>query len=180
MKIQFIVLKIYSSIFKRIHSWGLLSLLLLIYLTSVSIKSPMMVRLFGRIGLMSLHVFCGFILGLFFIIIAYNFLLTTFFKNKKGGEESKTAPTPGIDYQESGKRLLVDCIFYTFIFLICLLGILYYAMRAFSLETFFISQAAVSLLHVIVGWFFMSIVLIKYYLTMVRWFHDVSHYLRED
>ncbi len=178
MKIQFLVLKIYSSIVKRIHSWGLLSLILLLYLSSLAIKFPIMVTLFGRLGLMSLHVFCGFILILFLFIIAYNYLLTTIFK--KNNREEKIAGLNILPAQEFGKRFLVDFLFYLSLFLVCFLGILYYVIKVYALEGIFFSQNVASLIHVIVGWFIISIVFIRYYLTTIQWFREVSYYLRED
>lgn len=179
MKIQFLVLKIYSSIIKRIHSWGLLSLILLIYLSSLAIKLPIMVTLFSRLGLMTLHVFCGFITVFFLIIMAYNFLLDTIFKKDSPGDEKKKG-SGILSPHESGNRFLVELLFYSSFFVVCFLGVVYYVIKEFSLQGTYFSQNVASLAHVIVGWFFISIVFIRYYLKITQWFSDVFQYLREN
>ena len=178
MKIRFLILKIYSSIFKRIHSWGLLILIGLVFLSSIGLKFQLTLTLFGRLGLMSLHLFCGFLLVLFFTIISYNYILTKLSGKQILGDDSSGIHSPPIEL--SGKRLLVDKIFYVLLSIVCLLGLLYYFIQAFSIDFYLFNQNAISLLHVIFGWFFISIVLIKYYLTFISWFVGMNSYLRDN
>jgi len=128
---------------------------------------------------MTLHVFCGFITVFFLIIMAYNFLLDTIFKKDSPGDEKKKG-SGILSPHESGNRFLVELLFYSSFFVVCFLGVVYYVIKEFSLQGTYFSQNVASLAHVIVGWFFISIVFIRYYLKITQWFSDVFQYLREN
>ena len=173
MKVQQIVLRIYTSLYKRIHSWGIFILLGLLFATSTALKLPMAMKLFSRIGLMSVHVFSGFSLLLIFILLAYNYLLGLPNNGKQDTEDDDFSTLP------SGNQRLINSVYYAFLFVLCSLGLVYYFVRSFSINGSFFNQNLISLSHVIVGWFFLSIFFVKFYLTIIQWIEEVFSYLRE-
>lgn len=175
MRFRRVVQKLYSSIYKRIHSWGLFLLLVLLYASSMGLKSPALLEVFGWLGLMSLHVLSGFGLVLAFVIISYNYLQRRFFPLKSAIHLSSAEQ----NLQQTGGRFLVNLAFYSMLMLVCCLGLIYYFAREFSFASSFLHQSTVSLMHVIAGWFFLSLVFIKYYLSLMHWFRELVSYLRE-
>ncbi len=178
MKFQYFVLKLYSSFYKRIHSWGLLFLLLLLYSSSVGLRSPVLLMLFGRLGLMTIHVFSGFGLILVFIIIAYNYLQGSVFVKKNPPGKSRFMITHQQLIDKSGSRRIVDMLFYIMLMVVCCLGFIYYFLKEFAIYNSLIYQSTASLLHAVAGWFFLSMVFLKYYLTLIQWFREFYNYLR--
>ena len=178
MKFQQVVLKLYSSFYKRIHSWGLIILLLLLYASSLGIQYPVVLMLFGRLGLMTIHVFSGFGLILVFIILAYNYLQQSIFKKRKSSNRMNIQAIADVSPDQSSTRRIVDIIFYIMLMIVCCLGFLYYFLKEFSIYDSLIYQSTASLLHSIAGWFFLSMVFIKYYLTLKQWFRALYNYLR--
>lgn len=178
MKFQQLVLKLYSSFYKRIHSWGLIILLALLYTSSLGLQYPVILMLFGRLGLMTIHVFSGFGLILVFIIIAYDYLQQSFLRKRKPSNRMDFQPILVESSSQSGSRRIVDIVFYIMLMIVCCLGFLYYLLKEFSIYDVLIHQSTASLLHSIAGWFFLSMVFVKYYLTLRQWFRALYNYLR--
>jgi hypothetical protein len=179
MRFQGIIFRLFSSIYRRIHSWGIFTLLVLLYLSSAGLKSTLALYLFGRIGLMSVHVFSGFFLFIIFVLIAHNYLIKFFFsKNREELVHIQSQLGPDL-VQGTGPRFFIDLAFYLVLLLICGLGLVYYFFKSYSIDFYLVNQTTISLSHTIAGWFFLSLAFVKYYLTFIHWFRDVLKYLRE-
>lgn len=178
MRIQQIISKLNSSIYKRLHSWGLLLLLVPLYISSVGLKSPAMLKLFGWLGLMSIHIISGFGLTLAFMILAYNYLQRILFP-AKALPNSHGHSHAAIYESSAGPRHLVEFIFYFALMTVCFFGLYYYVTKEFNFDGFIFHSSTISLLHAIAGWFFLSVVFVRYYLTLIHWFRDFYIYLRE-
>ncbi len=179
MTIRIILIRLLSSVYRRIHSWGVFFLLILLYLSSAGLKSDLALYLFGRIGLMSIHVFSGFVMFLVFIILAHNVIIKRFLAGGNGNPEEiqrQLGPDP---VRGSGLRFLVDLVFYLVLLVISSLGLVYYLLKNWAFTSGALNPISISLIHAIGGWFFLSLALIKYYLTFIQWYREVSTYLRE-
>lgn len=179
MKLRFIILRLYSSIYKRIHNWGLFLLLLMLYLSSIGLKSDSALQLLSKIGLMSFHVFCGFILILVTFLIGYNYLLTRFLKGTTDKYELNGEIAKDNSETTSASSRLVDIFFFLALLAVCIFGLLYYFIKTYAYSGYFLNQYFASSLHVITGWFFLSVIFIKYYLNIIRWSVDLIRYLRD-
>lgn len=174
MRFQDIVLKVYTSVFKRAHNWGLFFLLALLYLTALGIRSDNALLLFSRVGIMALHVFCGFVLAAVFVLLAYDYILRKVTRKPVSDSREDDPEEP-----EAKEYRLIDYLFYYFLIIIGTLGMMYYITRAYSLNSLVFSQITLSMAHEIIGWFFLSIIFLKYYLSIIRWFKYITRYLQE-
>lgn len=173
------ILRLYTSLYKRVHTWGVFLLLSMLYLTTFALKFPAVTKLFSRAGLMSVHVFCGFTLILVFILIAYHYLLGVTFGTDLDSEAQGTYRIITYRLISMGSRWVINILYYSFLFLVCLLGMAYYVIKTYALDTVYFSLNLAFLSHAIVGWFFLSIFFVKYYLTITQWIEEMFHYLRE-
>ena len=180
MKFQGIFFKIFSSIYKRIHSWGVFSLLVMLYLSSAGLRSTLALYLFGRLGLMTAHIFCGFFLFLVFLVLAHKTIINSnfFIRNRVDDENQRSLfsnPARGMGII----RIYVDLFFHFTLLFVCCLGLVYYFVQTCSINSILLNLTTISLFHSIAGWFFLSLAFVKYYLTIVHWFREVFAYLRE-
>ena len=179
MKPMDLVRKIISSIYKRTHSWGVFLPLAALYLTSIGLKSEMILFLFGRLGLMTIHVFFGFFLFIIFVVLGHKFFVSSgFFKrNKKAGRNKKQLSI--FPEKNHTFNYYVDVAFFIVLFFMCCLGLIYYFYKAYSVQSTIMSLTTISLFHTVVGWMFLSLAFVKYYLTFIHWLREVFAYLRE-
>lgn len=176
-RFRFVILKIYNSLYRRIHSWGLFIVLFCLYLSSFGLNSSLALSLFSRIGLVSLHILSGFGLILIIVIIGYNTVLHSLLKQNPESEPPESVQrNPSEDRRY---RPIVDVLFYLLLIVIAGLGLVYYLVKFYGLNLGLTSTYRLSLNHVILGWFTLSIVFIRYYFTIIRWFKEFLAYLRE-
>lgn len=178
MKFQLIMLKVYPAILRRIRSWGLVLLLFMLYLSAFCVRNYEITELVSHIGLSSFHVFCGFLLIVVSIVLTYDFIIGRLGLSKaKGRPRSKLSIIlPGGLRDNS---ILIDRLFYFFIFLMCFFGLLLHFVKRTSFNSFLINEIIVQIMHETIGWLFISVIFIRYYRLTVRWFGEIKRYLRE-
>ncbi len=177
MNFQANMLNIYPRILRRIRGWGLLLLLFLLYLSAYCMRNYEIMEEASHIGLSSIHVFCGFLLIIVSIILTYDFVIarqSVFNANEHHGL-SRFLPGAG----QSGDSALIERLFYFFIFLTCFFGLLLHYIKVTAFRSFIINEISIQIIHETIGWFFLSIIFIRYYRLSVRWFGKIKKYLRE-
>jgi hypothetical protein len=174
-----VVLKIYSSVYKRINSWGLILSLLMLYVSALGLQSQVLLKVFGRLGLITIHVFSGFGLILVIIIIVYDYLQSTVFSRADKGKRKKSVEHSLRTDSPSGSRYLMNLLFYVMLMIVSLLGFAYYFIKEFSINNTLLQQPVVSLYHAILGWFFLSLLFVRCFLTLKQWLREMLAYLRE-
>ncbi len=180
MTFQNIVLTVYPSIVKRIHSWVLPLVLFLSYGSIYCLKNGQVLDFFSRIGIATVHIYTGFLLILLLAILFYD-LVFRYLTRQNGNKLIKNVQTTILGRIKSiTPRTFIDYIFYLSLLFMCLVGLLLYSYR-FSFEIDCApDQTTVAIVHSICGWFFLSVVPIKYYLSLTRWYEELIAYLRAD
>ncbi len=178
MSFRSIMLRIYPAILKRIHSWGLLLLLLFLYVSAFGIRSEAVLSLISKIGILSFHVFLGFILILVIVILGYDLILGILTVQKKTNSQRGIRRFLG-NLKNADNRTLINYLFYLFLFLISGFGFLLYLIKTYSLNSLVFNQVVIAIVHESMGWLFLSILLVKYYLVIIKWFSEFKRYLRE-
>lgn len=171
MIIQESILAIYASMVKRIRSWLLPVILILLLSSAYGRTNPVVLSYFTSIQLASTHFFLGWLLGLIWLILVYDF----FFKLLTGVRDAEEAA-----WKTSRLTTLIDAVFCLLLILICVSGYLQYAIRFSAWRPFYLHRIDINLAHITLGWLFISSALIKYYLSITRWFHHLLSYLRAD
>jgi len=178
MTIQNRVLLIYRSILKRIHNW-LLPLLIIFLLGSAYGKTnPTVLTYFSWVELNALHFYGGWILCLICLLIVYDFFFRIL-----SSQSQIDPPFPLYDDRDGvPSRLmgLVNTLFYALLFLICLSGLIKYGLKILVWQRFSEYYVEINLVHLGIGWLFISSALIKFYLTFTRWLGSLISYLREE
>ena len=171
MKGQKFVIELYPSVIKRINSWILPAVLVLLYFTGFSANSDIVLEYVSRIGLRAIHSISGFILILVLVIQVYDIL------------HRSLRPLGSVDGSESEQtayRLGVDVLFYFCLASIGVLGFILYCVRILDWQPVFINQTVVFILHVGFSGFFVALVPVKYYLSFIKWYKEFLDYLREE
>jgi len=172
MKVQKIVFELYPSIIKRINSWVVPLMLILLYLSGHMSNSEIALIYISRIGLSAVHSISGFILVFALVVLVYDKIFYLYFAQP--GDRSNA---------ESGQtllRLAIDVVFYIILGCISCLGLFLYVMRFFNWDPVFLDRPVLFIIHVLAGSFFIALIPIKYYLSMIKWYKDLMAYLREE
>ncbi len=179
MNLQSIMLKIYPSILRRTRSWGLLFLLFLLYLSAYCMRNHEITEIMSHIGLSSIHVFCGFLLIVVSIVLTYDFIIGRISHSGTGDHSKSTLSTFFHGAGFSDNSVVIDRLFYFFVFLTCFFGLLLHYVKLTAFHSFLINETIIQIMHETIGWLFISVIFIRYYRLTVRWFGEIKRYLRE-
>lgn len=178
MAIRDLIEKVYQSIMKRIFRWVLPLLLVLSYLTAYGIKKVTLFNHIKRIELVTLHYLSGIAITLVLIVIIYHFGYTSLAKAKI--KESKTKVFSIFNYNKKiTPEFLVEFLFYLSLTLTCTIGLLLFYSKYTYLGKYLSKSSTMIILHQLLGWSFLSIIFLKYYLVIVKWYENIIRYLRE-
>lgn len=178
MLIQRLVLKVYNAILKRIHSTLLPGVLLLLYFSAFGLNNPDVIEVISRSTLFTIHIFAGLLMILIGLILLYDLVI-----NKLIGQE-KTFVINGklTQYRNfflsQSHRNLIDGLFYLSLAIMGILGFMLYINHVYSEFTFIQSHLLFRILHIKIGLLSISIILLRYYLTLTTWFDRFMHYLK--
>ncbi len=170
--------RLYQSIMKRVYRWVLPMLILLSYLTAHSLKKVTFYQYIKRIELVTLHYLSGIALTIILLIIIYNFVYLLLTKDDFKGEKL-IAMSTFHNVRKSTPLFIVELTFYLTLTLACLIGLLLFFLKYTYFQKYFSLSHTLIILHQFLGWFFLSIVLLKYYLVVVKWYENIIKYLRE-
>ena len=178
MVIQETILSAYGSIIKRIRSWLIPLVMLLLIGTAYGRSSSVVLSYFTAIELASIHFFLGWLMGLIWLVLGYDFIFNLI-SRPVPSEEDSSRRKKRFQKPNSLTRL-VNTIFYLMLFLICVSGLLQYYTRIASWHSVQLYRVNINLIHISLAWLFISTALIKYYLTITQWLESLFRYLRED
>ncbi|MDH5559326.1 MAG: hypothetical protein OEY59_00560 [Deltaproteobacteria bacterium] len=169
--------KYYNSIQKRLRVWGLPFLLLVAYISGFELVRDNQFQILTRIQLSFLHSLGGILVSLLWISLTYDLVLKIIRKEKKIVMQNGTRKLVLIPSSIYTKRDWVDFLFYFVLFILCLVGVLLYLSRWGGIV--FFDSHVIAILHQFIGWTFISLILVKYYLSFTLWFKNLVRYLRE-
>ena len=176
--IQNRVLWTYQSILKRIHRWLLPLLILFLLGSAYGRTNPSVLVYFSWIELNALHFYGGWILCLVWLVIVYDFFFQLL------SARSQMVP-PSLSFNvkdtiQSKMMRLVNILFYSLLFFVCLSGLIKYGLKISWWQPLLEFHVEIHLAHLGIGWLFISSALIKFYLTFTRWLGSLISYLREE
>ena len=168
---------LFSASVKRIRRLLLPATLLVLYATAIGIGNLGAVKIFSRIGLATAHMLAGFLLILMGCILLYDCISRRCFassdqfkgKRKNISIESILGSVP--------RRRLINALFYGLLTIMGILGVVLRfpdGRKLLLLE----SELSVRILHSRLGWFLISVVILKYYITVMDWFRRLMDYLK--
>lgn len=178
MILQNIVFGIYESLIKRVYSVFIPLIILVLYFSAIGGKNDIVLHYFSRIGLSTLHAFAGFVLILALIVIVYDKIFC-FVTMKFGDDENPDSE--GIIQQIRGGSYqgMVDILFYFLLICLVLMGSMLFAMEYNNLDHQLSELIFIKMVHTVSGWLFLSIILVKYYLSITQWLEAFFKYLKE-
>ncbi|MCP4753692.1 MAG: hypothetical protein GY866_22640 [Proteobacteria bacterium] len=180
MSFQNVVVGIYPSIVKRIYSWVLPVDIFLLYFSAYALRTDSLLGLFSRIGISTIHIYCGIVLIIVLVTLLYDSLYGFSARSMVRFSEQEKSRKPILSQLKFDTyRRVVDCVFYTFLSLFCCFGLLIYSMKFSSWTPPFPDITDIIIVHESMGWLFLSVVLVKYYLTITEWIQESVRYLRE-
>lgn len=177
MAIQDSILAVYTPVIKRIRNWLLPLILLLLLGTAYGKYDPVVLSYFSTIELTSIHFYLGWLLGIIWLILVYDFFFSHLAKEKQTNLDSHFEKRPRPKGSLTG---IVNAIFYLLLFLICLSGLAQYSLRFLEWQPFHVHRISINLAHIALGWLFISTALVKYYLSFTRWVISLTRYLMEN
>ncbi len=178
MTIQNSVLLTYQSILKRIHSWLLPLLIIFLLGSAYGRTNPTALTYFSWIEVNALHFYGGWILCLVWLLIVYDFFFRLLSDRRQIALSSLSYDDR--DGVPSKMTVFVNTLFYLFLFLVCLSGLIQYGLKNSWWQPFSEFHLEINLAHIGIGWLFISSALIKFYLTFTRWLGSLISYLREE
>ncbi len=163
---------------KRMHRLVLPTTLLVAYFTAVGLGNPALIELFSRVGLAKTHRFAGFLLMITGCVLLYDFLSRKYAvaagRMVVDGEKIAVGKPGG----KMSFRRLVDLLFYALLTIMCILGLVLYGSLVGFAPLFPGSEISIRLLHSRLGWFLISVLILKYYVTITQWFDRLMDYLK--
>ena len=171
MLIQKLIVKIYSSLLRRISSIIVPISLLFLLLSALGIKQYGVFKYFSYLTQTHFHIYSGVILILGLILLGYDNLTKSKGRKRKKIKEIgrfRLAPSE-----------LVDYLFYSLLMVLCLSGGLLYIDK-YLYSHFYIYKMKAIILHEMVGIGLLSLGLVKYYLTVTKWYKGLIQYLKGD
>lgn len=171
MLIHKLIVKIYSSLLRRISSIIVPISLLFLLLSALGIKQVGVFKYFSHLTQTHFHLYSGVVLILGLILLGYdNFTKSKGRKRKKIKEIGRFRLSPSE---------VVDYFFYALLMVLCVSGgILYIDKYLYS--HFYIIKMKTIILHELVGMGLLSLGMVKYYLTLSKWYRGLIQYLMGD
>ena len=177
MNIQDLILISYQLILRQLKRFGLPLTLVICYLSAIGLRRVEVLASFDRVEMEQVHLGFGLLLCSVLVAILYDRLQQ---KRKSTGEGAfKHGYTKSRlkKISELGPRYWVDLIFFICLSFIAVLGLALYLktklgwLRWINLEMLYAA-------HSTLVWYFLSLILVRYYLTLTRWVGSVLVYLR--
>jgi len=162
---QALVLVAYRSSVRQLSRWGLTLLLLLGYGTALGLRHFGVSMAFERVELVSLHRAFGILLVGLLLVLTYD--------RVQSGRPLKP------DFKNATPSEWVDIGFFTGLGLIAVVGLLLHLKTRLGWHAW-PDLAEIKLAHELMVWFFPTLILVRYYLWLTRWFKRVIAYLREN
>jgi hypothetical protein len=178
MLIQRLVLKTYNAILKRIHSTLLPTVLILLYFSAYGLNNPHVIEIISRSTLYTIHIFAGLLMLLLGIILIYDLIINPLIRQNKHMVVDGSFIRYRNLFQSKSYRKLIDIIFYLFLAAIGILGFLLYLRRFYSEYTLFQNHLILRIVHIKLGLLAMSVIILRYYLTLTTWYDRLMHYLK--
>ncbi|MDT8446768.1 MAG: hypothetical protein RRB13_07715 [bacterium] len=179
MNLQSLRFSAYEFGIRQFRRFGLPSAILLCYLTALGLRRLEILESFGRIEMQLFHRAFGILLITVLVALVYDRI------------QGRTAPKVALkqagsaardqirEIKSRGPRHWVDLMFFSTLGLIALLGLLLHLKTRLHLG----GWPGLELLHIshsLLVWYFLALILVKYYLTLTRWFGSLIGYLREN
>jgi len=175
------ILGAYPPVIKRIRNWLLPLVLILLLVSAYGRFMPAMLRYFSAIALTSAHFYCGWILGMLWLILVYDFIFNLLTRRSDSQSPAAGSGFPAEPIERNvGLRRLVDTVFHSVLLLVFLSGLVQYGTRQLHWHPVNLHQLEVSLTHAALSWLLLAAALVKYYLSFNRWLSNLLAYLREE
>lgn len=179
MKINDLIIQGYKRVIPRIKRWILPLTLVLAYLSGFAQTQTVVFRFVKRIELTSIHYFCGMLLLVLWLVLMYNSLYLFLSKKRTyiiiAGKKKRLKEAQRKGVYEG----LVNFTFYLAFFIVCSLGMIAYGVQRGYLPDLVPYQNFSFIIHRVSSWFFLSVLSVKYYLSITRWYYSLIHYLKE-
>lgn len=178
MNLQGWFFSLYESVVRQTRRFGLPLALLLCYLTALGLERAEFLPAFDRIEMDLLHRAFGLLLFAFLLLLLYDRLQRSG-RPKVGLSSAKNAAKKQFrQITEKGPRHWVDLLFLGGLSLIVLLGLLLHLKTRLG-WTGWPGLQGLGALHGTLVWFFLSVILVRYYLVLTRGLVALLAYLRE-
>lgn len=172
------LLSAYEFAIRQFRRFALPTAILLCYLTALGMRRLEVLEPFGRIEMEMFHRAFGIVLLAVMIALVYD-LVQSRDSPKVGLKQAPSAAKEQIrEIKSRGPRHWIDLLFYLTLALIAGMGLLLHLKTRLGL-TGWPGLEGLRLSHTTLVWFFPSLILVKYYLTLTRWFGSLLAYLRE-
>lgn len=179
MNLKSIVLRIYPAVMRRINSWGLVLLLLILYGTAYFLRNADIFAIASYTALSQFHVFFGYMLMIVVILLGYDMLQTALGRAAGRSTDDQKGHTLLSRVRSTDRFMFIDILFFAFLCLNCVIGFLLYLTKVFSIHNSLLNEMMLSIIHEGVGLLFLSLILVKYYLAAIRFAGELKEYLRE-
>jgi len=174
MNRQNLVISFYGLTLRFLRRFGLPIILLLCYLTAIGLRFLGDMNPFNRIDLELAHRAFGLLLCSLLVALMYDRFMV---KKRKKVSLSK-AKDRLRELSAEGPRVWVTPLFFSFLGLIVLLGLILHFKTRLGVSGG-VPLAWVYGLHSTIVWFFLSLILVRYYLTLSGWLASFWAYLKE-
>ncbi|PCI23378.1 MAG: hypothetical protein COB67_12895 [SAR324 cluster bacterium] len=171
--------KTYATLVKRVYHWGLPLMLLLTYASAHTLRNTTVLEYVKRINLATIHNFIGLNLSLLCLVLIYDFFFRLQSRQKTFIVINGKRKVLHFQRKAWSPLLIIDIIFYSALFAICILGLVYYGIRHTEFAPMLPDRKTIQVIHELSGWSFLSLIMIKYYLTITHWYEQLVKYLRE-
>jgi len=179
MILQNIVFGIYTSLIKRVYSIFIPLIIFLLYFSAFGGTNEIILNYFSRLGLSTLHAFSGFVLILALAVLMYDKIFRFVTMRFDDNEENLVKDSLVKQLKNGTYQGLVEVLFYFLLICIVLMGSLLFAMEYHNLDYHLSDLIFVRMVHSITGWLFLSVILVKYYLSITQWLEAFLKYLKE-
>lgn len=169
MLIQKLIIKVYSSLLRRISSIIVPASLLLLLLSALGIKQIGVFKYFSYLIQTHVHIYGGIVLILGLILLGYDNLIKS-----KGRKRKKIKQISRFNLTPSE---VIDYLFYGLLMLLCLSGGVMYVDKYLH-SYLYLYKLKIIILHEMIGIGLLSLALVKYYLTLTKWYKGWIQYLK--
>jgi len=174
MNLQGILLVSYEVTLRFLRRLGLPLTLLLCYFSAIGLRFLAVVSPFSRVEMELVHRSFGLLLCSLLVALLYD----RFQAKKRRKVSLSKAKARLAKLSSNGPKDWVDVLFYGFLGVIVLLGLVLHFKTRLAI-TGWIGLEWIYGLHSTLVWFFLSLILVKYYLTISGWLASFWAYLKE-
>jgi len=176
------VLGIYRSALKRIRRWGLPLGLAILYLTAAGRTSDGFSDRLSHLGLVTIHRLAGCMVLLVLVILLYDAILrlVTRQDNPSSWEMNDLAEGFLAKVKANSQDTLVNYVFFVLLIWVAVGGIVIFGLSLGGWPNLRAFELVMRFVHCFSGWLLLSLMTLKYYLVVTRWFRGMIIYLRES